>query len=149
MNEKTYGICLYILENNSVKILLCKSSSDRHHKWGFVKGSADKEEAPKNAAKREFYEECGIKISIKHFEDYFEQLNEKKDIGIWLVNSNTITHYISKYFNDDLVLQPQFLSIENSEIRFFDVDNLPEIKDKQKFIALKVINFFKDMIKNL
>lgn len=147
MNEKTYGICLYILENNSVKILLCKSSSDRHHKWGFVKGSVDKGESPKNAAKREFYEESGIKISIKHFEDYFEQFNDKKDIGIWLVNVNNMTHHLSKYFDEELVLKPQYLCIENSEIRFFDIDNLPAIKDKQKFIALQVINFFNNLIK--
>ena len=142
MNEKTYGICLYIKEEKSTKVLLCKSSSDRHHKWGFVKGASDKNESPKDAAKREFFEECGIKIPIKLFEDYFEQLNEKKDIGIWIVNTKNLSFSLDKYFDDNLTLKPQFLALENSEVKFYDIDSLPQIKDKQKFIALKIVAFF-------
>lgn len=147
MNEKTYGICLYLIEKQTTKILLCKSSSDRHHKWGFVKGGSERNETPKEAAKREFYEECGIKIGTKYFEEYFEQLNQLKDIGIWLVNANSIKNF-NKYFDETLTLKMQFLSLENSEVKFFDLDNLPDIKDKQKFIALKMINYFMDYSEN-
>lgn len=142
MNEKTYGICIYIKEQDNIKILLCKASTDSHNKWGFVKGGVERNETPKEAAKREFYEECGIKVGIKYFEEYFEQTNLGKDIGIWLVNSKSVKNF-NKYFDSNLTLKAQYLSMENSDVKFFELDKLPNIKDKQKFIALKIMNYFK------
>lgn len=144
MNEKTYGLCPYIIDDNSIKILLCKSADDKHSKWGFVKGGKDKDESPKDAAKREFYEECGIKIQIKYYEEYFEQFNDLKDIGIWLVNAKNIKNF-EKFFDNNLTLKGQYLSLENSEVKFFKLTELPDFKEKQRLIALRIVSYLTDL----
>ncbi|MFA7084031.1 MAG: NUDIX domain-containing protein [Arcobacteraceae bacterium] len=125
---KAYGLCIYKIKNKSVKILLCKSVAS-NEKWGFLKGVSLKYEDKKRCAQREFFEESSIFVEEEMFENYFEQSNDEKDIGIWLVNHNNIKD-IEDYFLDD-VLGNNFLSNENSKVKFFDINNLPKIKKKQ------------------
>ena len=63
-----YGICLYKIEENDIKILLCKSISSLE-KWGMLKGVQTKTETPKECAKREFIEESSINIDFDDFEE--------------------------------------------------------------------------------
>lgn len=45
-------------------------------------------ETAKECAKREFFEECGIKIeTFFYLKIIFFQENDEKDIGIWIVNA--------------------------------------------------------------
>lgn len=76
------------------------------------------------------------------FENYFEQINIDKDVGIWLVNANNIEN-LNKYFDDD-TLKNNYLSWENSKVKFFSLNNLPRIKSKQ----VNLINDIKDFLKN-
>lgn len=139
---KAYGILLYKMEKNSIKILLCKSvkSLDR---WGCLKGVILKSENAKECAKREFKEECGINVQTYLFEKYFSQENEEKDIGIWIVNAKKIEN-IDSYFTKDK-LQENYLSWENSKVKFFDLDDLPKIKHKQVHLIAKIKDFLKNM----
>ena len=138
---KAYGILLYKIEKKSIKILLCKSvkSLDR---WGCLKGMQTSNETAKECAKREFREECGIIVETYLFEDYFIQENEEKDIGIWIVNANKIEN-IDKYFIDEKLYE-NYLSWENSKVKFFDIKDLPSIKKKQNII----LNEIKDFLQN-
>ncbi|PIF03994.1 MAG: NUDIX hydrolase [Arcobacter sp.] len=135
---KAYGICLYKYNKNSTEVLLCKSvnSSDR---WGFLKGVANSNETPEETAIREFYEESGITINSKYLEKFYLQKNDTKDIGIYMVNYNSISN-IDIYFNNG-ILYPKYLSSENSEVRFFDIKKLPPIKKKQNTIAQDIIKY--------
>lgn len=63
-------------------------------------------------AKREFFEESSINVDIALFEEYFEQVNFEKNVGIWLVNASNVDN-IDKYFEKDK-LKPEYLSWENS-----------------------------------
>ena len=137
---KAYGICLYKVEDNKIKILLCKSVTS-FEKWGFLKGVDEKNETLQETAQREFFEECNIKVSIKQFEEYFEQLNKEKDIGIYLYNANKIKN-LDSYFNKDTLLDDN-LSLENSKVKFFNIDNLPTIKKKQSKLINEIIDFLK------
>ncbi|MGB3751489.1 MAG: NUDIX domain-containing protein [Arcobacteraceae bacterium] len=141
---QAYGICLYKYEQNTIKVLLCKSvkSKDR---WGFLKGVALKNELIEETALREFEEECGISISYKDLEKFFIQKNELKDIGLYTVNADNISH-ISKYFEDE-VLNKKYLSSENSAVEFFDINNLPLIKKKQQIVMKEIISFLKTLKK--
>lgn len=137
---KAYGICLYKeLPNNNIEILLCKSVQSKS-KWGFLKGSAQENEKPEATAQREFYEESSILVQIYDFENYFEQKNKEKDVGIWLVNSNKI-HDCEKYFYEN-ALHPHYLSWENSKAKFFNLNTLPNIKEKQTKIIKDIKNYF-------
>ena len=95
--EEAYGIVLYKLEKDTVKILLCKSVKSRE-KWGCLKGVKTYGENARECAQREFFEESSIKVETYFFEEYFEQRNEKKNIGVWLVNSEKIKKLNAVFF---------------------------------------------------
>ena len=140
-NIKAYGILLYIINIKDIKILLCKSVKSLN-KWGCLKGMQDNSETAKECAKREFFEECSIKVETYLFEDYFFQENNEKDIGIWIVNANKIKG-LENYFLDGK-LYDNYLSWENSKVKFFDINDLPSIRKKQDLL----INDIKDFLQS-
>lgn len=137
---KAYGICIYKIRNKTIQILLCKSVNSKD-KWGFLKGIALKYEQHKRCAQREFFEESSIYVQMEAYEKYFEQTNPTKDIGIWLVNYDHVDE-IDDYFLDD-VLGNNFLSKENSKVKFFDIETLPKIRTKQLKIAKEIKTYLK------
>lgn len=137
---KAYGLCVYKKEKDAIKILLCKSSIS-FEKWGLLKGVEEKFESKKQTAIREFYEESSIKVEEIYLENYYEQQNSTKDIGIFLVNFDNIDKIKSFFINDKLL--NRFLSPENSQVRFFNIDNLPKIKKKQKHMVSQIIRDLK------
>lgn len=130
-----YGVCLYKVEENDIKILLCKAVSSLS-KWGCLKGVKNSDESAYECAKREFFEECNIEVNIADFEKYFDQQNQDKDIGIWLVNANKV-HNLDEYFFEDKLLYTN-LSWENSKVKFFSLKKLPKIRKKQKNLISKI-----------
>lgn len=138
---KAYGVLPYKIEKDSIKILLCKSVKS-FEKWGCLKGMKESNETPKECAKREFFEESSITVETYLFEEFFYQENKEKDIGIWLVDSKKIENFES-FFRDDSLFE-YLLSWENSKVRFFDINELPAIKKKQK----KLLSEIKDFLQN-
>lgn len=136
---KAYGICLYKEDNSQIKVLLCKSVKSQQ-KWGFLKGVKEELESKEQTAIREFFEECGIKVEYKHLENYFEQINDQKDIGIFLVNYKYIKKIDHLFINEKLL--DHFLCWENSQVKFFDIQELPDIKKKQKDIVQDIVQHF-------
>ncbi|MFW0702689.1 NUDIX domain-containing protein [Aliarcobacter butzleri] len=141
---KAYGIVPYYVKGDDIKILLCKSVASKD-RWGCLKGTKTRNETAYECAKREFFEESSISVDVALFEEYFEQLNDDKDVGIWLVNFKNIEN-IEKYFTND-TLKEQYLSWENSKVKFFSLNNLPKIKKKQQDLINEIKGFLKS--KNL
>jgi ADP-ribose pyrophosphatase YjhB (NUDIX family) len=139
---KAYGICLYKIVDNNIYILLCKSVQS-NERWGLLKGKSEKDETPIQTALREFEEESSIKLKQNYLEQYFEQINDTKDIGIWLVNFNKLSSIQKQYFIDN-TLKRNHLSWENSKVKFFDIKDLPQIKKKQKYLIKQI----KDYLQN-
>ena len=137
---KAYGVVPYLVSKDDIKILLCKSVASKD-KWGCLKGTKTKSETAFECAKREFFEESSINVEIALFENYFEQLNIDKDIGIWLVNADNIED-LEKYFVED-ILKSNYLSWENSKVKFFSLNNLPRIKNKQENLIKEIKDFLK------
>jgi ADP-ribose pyrophosphatase YjhB (NUDIX family) len=136
-----YGVCLYKIEDNDIKILLCKSVKS-FNKWGCLKGVKCSNETAHECAKREFFEESNIKVEIADFEEYFDQVNLEKDIGVWLVNANKVVN-LNHYFLDDRLLDNN-LSWENSKVKFFSIFKLPNIRTKQ----IRLIDNITDFLQN-
>ena len=137
---KAYGICLYKNEPKGIKILLCKSVKSKN-RWGFLKGVQDENESKKQTAIREFFEESGIKVEYKYLENYFEQINETKNIVIYLVNYKNVKKIEHNFINDKLL--DHFLCWENSEVKFFDIDDVKDIKKKQINLVEDIIRYLK------
>lgn len=140
---KAYGIVLYLVEKNDIKILLCKSVMSKDN-WGCLKGVKLKDETAFECAKREFLEESSIDVDIALFEDYFEQINLEKDVGVWLVNASNIEDMEQKFI--DYKLLSNFLSWENSKVKFFSIDELPAIKKKQVKLVSEITRFLKKKV---
>ena len=140
-HAKAYGVVPYIVSKNDVKILLCKSVLSKD-KWGCLKGMKEKDENPYECAQRELFEESSIKAEIGLFEDYFEQVNLEKDIGVWLVNASNIEGLKEMFFEDKLM--SNYLSWENTKVKFFSLDKLPTIRKKQ----INLISDLKTFLEN-
>ena len=138
---KAFGILIYKIEENCVKILLCKSVKSLD-KWGCLKGMQVSDESDKECAKREFKEECGIIVETYLFEDYFYQENKEKNIGIWIVNAEKIDNLNQFFFEDKLY--DSYLSWENSKVKFFDINELPNIKKKQIVLVKEIKDFLQN-----
>ena len=138
---KAYGILPYKVEDNRIKILLCKSVKSLD-KWGCLKGMQTPEESKKECAKREFFEESSILIETYLFEEFFYQENKDKDIGIWIVNTKKVKN-MNSFFRDDTLYQ-YLLSWENSKVKFFYLDELPLLKKKQKKLILEIKDFLQN-----
>ena len=140
-HAKAYGVVPYIVTKNDVKIVLCKSVLSKD-KWGCLKGMKEKDENPYECAQRELFEESSIKAEIGLFEDYFEQVNLEKDIGVWLVNASNIEGLKEMFFEDKLM--SNYLSWENTKVKFFSLDKLPTIRKKQ----INLISDLKTFLEN-
>ncbi|MGB1227602.1 MAG: NUDIX domain-containing protein [Poseidonibacter sp.] len=138
---KAYGLVPYLVTKNDIKILLCKSVASKD-KWGCLKGHKEKDENAYECAQRELFEESSIEVEIGLFEDYFEQINLEKDIGVWLVNTSNIENINEMFFEDKL--KNNFLSWENSKVKFFSIDDLPIIRKKQVSLIKDIKNFLKN-----
>ncbi len=138
---KAFGICLYKTFNGRhVEILLCKSVQSKT-KWGLLKGVQENGETDIQTAIREFSEESSIQIDKSDLGKYFEQQNKSKDIGIWLVNADTIHIYNNFFINNYLI--EEYVSSENSQVKFFNINKLPMIKNKQKYLIEQIKEYFK------
>ena len=137
---KAYGVVPYLIKDNDIKILLCRSVASKN-KWGCLKGTLNKNESAYECAKRELFEESSLHVEAVLYENYFEQINIDKDIGIWLVNADNIKKK-KKYFVED-ILKSNYLSWENSKVKFFSLNNLPRIKNKQENLIKEIKDFLK------
>ena len=140
-HTKAYGVVPYLVSKNDIKVLLYKSVLSKD-KWGCLKGMKEKDENPYECAQRELFEESSIKVEIGLFEDYFEQVNLEKDIGIWLVNASNIEGLDGMFFEEKL--KSNYLSWENSKVKFFSLSKLPRIRKKQ----INLVNDIKTFLEN-
>ncbi|WP_121628702.1 NUDIX domain-containing protein [Poseidonibacter antarcticus] len=138
---KAYGVVPYLVTQNDIKILLCKSVKSKD-KWGCLKGLKEKDENAYECAQRELFEESSIKVEIGIFEDYFEQINLEKDIGVWLVNASNIEGLESMFVNEKL--KNNYLSWENSKVKFFSIYDLPDIRSKQIILVEEITKSLKN-----
>ncbi|MEA1915822.1 MAG: NUDIX domain-containing protein [Campylobacterota bacterium] len=138
-----FGICLYrVINKKNIEILLCKSVKSEL-KWGLLKGVSENKESSIQTALREFEEESSIYVDKKYLENYFEQKNTDKDIGIWLVDINNISNW-GQYFTNGS-LKENLLSWENSKAKFYNLNNLPPIKKKQITLIKDIKDYFENI----
>jgi len=105
-----------IIKDNKVLLTKRKNANRFNNMWTNPGGKIEPDETPENAAIREVMEETGLKTKpIKHIHNY-EDSEGDKIIGIYagfLMELISGTHSIK---------EPNKVS----EIKFFDINNLPE-----------------------
>ena len=83
MKEKSYGICPFYIKDRKIFILINKTSEVSY--WNFFKGKIEGSETKEECSIRELCEEARYDFSDYKLDDYFEQKNRRKDVGIFLI----------------------------------------------------------------
>ena|SRR3989338_5660698 len=87
VEAKSYGVIPVFKSENGLYILLVKNSKGGH--WGLPKGTPEKGEEPVDTARRELFEETGIRnVEIKE-EVTFEEKYDFEQDGILYNKTNT------------------------------------------------------------
>ena len=124
----SYGVCPYRITNDSIEIMLVQSTG--HEEWGFIKGKIDKGESIPECAKRECSEETNIGFDINNLEDYFYQVNSKKNIGIFLIDVNNLDLGRLKLSKRELQAYKWFYITDDIFISKNQIKILDSIKNK-------------------
>lgn len=109
-----------IVENSKGQILLGRRTDNKM--WGYAGGSVEIDEKVEDCALRELFEETGI---VGEHLDFF-MISSGKDVHYIYPNGDEVSNIeiiytCNKYHGD---LKPQLDEI--SELKFFDLDNLPK-----------------------
>lgn len=133
------GIAPIRINNGNIEILLCKPSNGGYFGMGFLKGQIEQNETVLDAAKREFAEESGgLDVEIINEEIMFVQNNPKKKIYIWPAKLLNTSNNSEKITSDGEVPEHDQ---ENDLIKFYKIDELPEVFKNQQQILSDLLTF--------
>jgi 8-oxo-dGTP diphosphatase len=104
------------------RILLFKHTY-RKFEWGIPAGGLEYGEQPEKAIVREFFEETGLQIKVEK---------------LLLVESSKVDHNISLIYLCEIVSGTFEGSLEISEMKYFDVDDLPQMLFAEKTLIRQV-----------
>ena len=110
------------------RILLFKHTY-RKYEWGIPAGGLEYNEQPQNAIVREFFEETGMQIKV---EKLLLAESSKEDRNIGLIYLCTI---VSGTFKE---------SNEISEMKYFEIDDLPQMLFAEKNLIHRVSTSLKE-----
>ena len=127
--EFSYGVVPYLIINGSYFLLLNKTSKSSY--YNFFKGKTEPNESKEDTAIREFLEETGVLIDKENLEDYVEQKNKRKDIGIFLLDFSKYNNKIFKFDEKEIY-----------SATWVNINNYIEVSKNQKEILLGVKKLF-------
>ena len=101
----------------------------RKFEWGIPAGGLEYGEQPEKAIVREFFEETGMQIEVEK---------------LLLAESSKEDHNISLIFLCEIVEGSFNQSVEISEMKYFDVDDLPQMLFAEKNLIRSVYKSLKE-----
>ncbi len=113
----SYGVIPFLKKDGEVLFLLVRHA-DGH--WGFPKGHQDAGETPIETARREFFEETGIKDSNIREGARFEEQYQYEDNGT--VFHKTVVYFLAEVRHEDTRTPVDFAN-EIPEIRWVTFDD--------------------------
>ena len=138
--EQSYGICPYTIILGNFFVLLNKTSEESY--YNFFKGKIEEGETTEQCAQREFFEETGVKVDSKDFEDYFFQKSSRKDVGIFLVDWARYQQF-PFYFQEKEIWSATWVRLKSIEVskNQQEIINSIELLFKPRFQQLRNICF--------
>ena len=120
------AVAAVIFDDNG-HILLGKRTYVKNYPWGLLAGNLEYGEDPEKAIVREIKEEAGLIVETQE---------------ILLAVSAREDHHISLVYHCEVVSGEFQPSAEISEIRFFSVDELPEMLRTEKVLIMRLYEHF-------
>lgn len=137
IKAKSYGVIPIFKDKDDFYILLVKNTKGGH--WGLPKGTPEKEEKSIDTAKRELFEETGIKdIKIK-MEPTFEEKYDFEQNGT--AYSKTNTYYLG--FVNEMTEGNQLDEID--ELKWVKIDEVQSTLTRQS--AIDVVKKLAELLK--
>jgi len=126
VEKKSFGIIPIFKNKDDFYILLVKNSKGGH--WGLPKGTPEKDEKPIDTARRELFEETGVKdINIKMEVTFEEKYDFEQDNVIY---SKTNTYYPG--FVTEMTIGNRLDGID--EIKWAKIDEVKDILTYQSAV---------------
>lgn len=137
-HEHSAGAIIWRKRNNQLQYLLIQSQPYKQFKsaWAFSKGHLEKDETAQDAAKREIFEEVGLKPKFNF------DFNESYTYSVTPDIQKTVTLFLAEYLDD------QNIKLQESEIRqakWFTYEEAQELLKAQNYDEFS----FTDLIKIL
>lgn len=125
-----------MLENSNGQLLLHKRSD--FDVWAFPGGGAEENESAEDCIAREVFEETGLRI--KNYEAIGFASNPKYETVVYPNGDRTQNYCLILYATDwDGELSDS--DVETSELRFFDLSELPEMPENEKRTVEKYLEW--------
>ncbi len=121
MPDEIYPGTNAVLINESNQVLLHKRSDNGA--WGLPGGRMEIGETVEQCAVRETYEETGLHVAVKRLIGVY---SDPKGYSILRYPSGYAVHYVLIVFEVERIGGELQISEESTELRFFDIDKLPE-----------------------
>lgn len=109
--------------------ILCQRRTD-NGKWGLIGGLVEMNETYAEAALREAREETGLEIRLDAFLGIFHNHNM-----VW--SNGDAAHVLSAMFTASIVSGEPRIDEESYELRFFSVEEMPELFAEDHLEAMK------------
>lgn len=97
-SEKSCGVIIYKKIDNELVFLLLKSKNT--HSWGFPKGHVEAGETELETARREVYEESGLKI------DFIEEIRISTDYIVKTNVNKEVVYFVGTALEGPVKIQP-------------------------------------------
>ena len=126
-----------ILVNTKNKVLLCKRAPNKTlpNIWSIPCGHVEKNEHPIDGAKREFFEETGLKPNKLNFVGFINKYDSHKN------DKETLMYVFNTEFKSEILpdLETAKDGHEHTECRYFSLDELPMDLSDQLFNIIKKV----------
>ena len=106
-------------------------------KWGIPGGAMEPGESFEETARREMFEETGLRLKNLWFLDVLAG----EDYYFQYPNGDEIYNAIALYASDDWEGKLEMLDGESKDLRFFPMNNLPPLQGRPELILKKVYNY--------
>jgi ADP-ribose pyrophosphatase YjhB (NUDIX family) len=119
--DKIHPATNTILINEANQVLLQRRADNGS--WALPGGAVEIAETVEQGAIRETFEETGLHVAVKRLVGVY---SDPKDYAILRYPDGYTVHYIVTLFEVERVGGELQISDESTDLRFFDVDKLPE-----------------------
>jgi 8-oxo-dGTP pyrophosphatase MutT (NUDIX family) len=124
LKEFSYGAIIYKINNSNPEFLLVKSK--RSKRWGFPKGHVEKGESELETARREIFEETGIK-NLKFIDNFRQEDVYIIDGAISSTKGNMVEKHSIYFLAVALEESSNFDENEISEMEWADVTHAEKL----------------------
>lgn len=141
MNDYSFGVVVVVKTENEPKFLIIHQTNGH---WSFPKGHKEGEETAEESARRELWEETGIKdVKLDLSKEFYEEYNFTED-GVEYQKKNT---FFIGYLDSEIAVTPQAEEVLEYKYATFDEALKTFEYEDTKSLLREVVEYLSSMVK--